>query len=264
MKVMDIEMIVKDIEIRSISNMWASVRAKRDFSKGEIIEVCPIAVLNQDESRLAEKTYLKNISCRYKRRLVVPGGYGSVYLPSGDPNTDTEVYPAERRMIIRANRKIREGKHIFVDRGVFSPSEPKWEYDEASPWCSEGLIVKPSPSRGLGTFTTREFKKGEYAEICHLFSLTRKQSDLLKNTSVNGFMYALGSRNRISGWAIGYPCFYNHSDEPNIDPWNEIESIEEDHLAVKVLKDLGPNTELVFDYLPGYKKEKKDLGFKIK
>ena len=82
-------------------------------------------------------------------------------------------------------------------------------------------------------------------------------------------MYALGSRNQLSGWAVGYPCFYNHSEEPNIFPWGQLESITEacgEHLAVMALKDLEPGTELVFDYLEKMpeKRKRKLLGFKPK
>lgn len=240
---------------------WRLLQLKENFLKGEIIEVCPIVVLDQRDSYFVEATSLEILCHRFNGKLVVPGGYGSVYFPSEDPNARATVIPEKRALIIKANREIKADEFIYLDRkGLVSLSDAKIEYNKPTLWHSDGLIVKPSTGRGLGTFTTRKFKEGDYVEICHLYTLTERESHFTEETAVNGFMYAWGSKNKLSGWAIGYPCFYNHSEEPNIDPWGKIDSIEDEHLAVRAIRDLEPDTELVFDYQEGCKK--KDLGFK--
>ena len=218
---MNLEMAIKDIEIRYISERWASVAAKRKFSKGETIEVCPLVVLSQKDSHFVEATDLVRLCFKVGRRLAVSGGYGPVYLPSEEPNADFKVRPKQRAVVISANREIKSGEFIYVNRGVI-PEEPEFDYDEPSPLHSDGLVVRPSPGRGLGVFTTRRFKEGEYVEISPLYFLTERESYFTEETDANGFMYSTGNRGQLSGWAIGYPCFYNHSETPNIDPLDEI------------------------------------------
>lgn len=258
---MDLEMKIDGIELRDISDEWLSVAAKRRFSKGEVIEVCPIVVLNQNDSSLVEKTNLVRLCFRIGKKLAVSGGYGSCYLPSESPNADFKVFPKQRAAVVYASREIKSGELIHVNRGVI-PDEPQFDYNRSNHLHSDGLIVKPSLGKGLGTFTTRRFEEGEYVEICGLYYLTEKESNIIAETDANAFMYAWGSKDQLSGWAMGYSCFYNHSENPNITPWDEIDSLDYSHLAVRALKDLEPGTELVFDYAEGYKK--KELGFKVR
>lgn len=64
-------------------------------------------------------------------------------------------------------------------------------------------------------------------------------------------MFPVGSKNQFCGWAIGYGCFYNHSFDPNIDPYDTLEDINIDHLAFVALRDIDAGEELVHDYTSG-------------
>ncbi len=259
---MELEMIVKDIECRWVSDSpealdknywWASVAAKRKFSRGEIIEVCPILILSRNDSNIIKKTWFKLLGYNFNGRLAIPGGYGPIYCPSEEANASYAVIPEKRALVISADRDIRSEEFITVkQRGI--PLFPEIKHAILSPWQNEGLVVRPSPGRGLGTFTTRKFKEGELVEVCHLFYASGKDSRIAGETRMNGYFYSWGSRGRLSGWAIGYPCFYNHSEDPNIYPWDELDSIKEEHIAVRAVKDLEPGTELLFDYNDGTKK----------
>lgn len=256
---MNLEMAIRGIELRDVSEKWITVAATKRFSEDEIIEICPLTILDQEDSPSVRGTNLAWLCFQFGDNLVVPGGYGSIYLPSKNPNAEIKIIPKQRAMTITAKKEIKPGEFILIDTGLIPFSEPRWEYNQPTLWHSDGLVVKPSPGRGLGTFTTQPFKEGDYVEVCYLHCLTEKESKLIAETEINGFMYGWGSKNQLAGWAVGYPCFYNHSDNPNIDPWGQIDSIEYTHLAVKALRDLEPGTELVFDYIAGYKN--KDLGF---
>ncbi len=254
---MSLEMAVKGIEIRWISDPYSSVMALRNFSKGEIIEVAPIIMLNQRDSSFIESTKLLLGCFRFgENNLVLPGGYATVYLSSEKPNASYGIFPEQRALAIVADQDIREGEFIYVNRGEFSqPIEKiKVEYNERAPWFSDGLVVKPSPGKGLGVFATKRFQKGDLLEVCHLFCLTERQSYITEETVMNHYMYSTGSKGQIHGWAVGYSCFFNHSDKPNITPWDQLEYLEEmgyEHLAVRALKDIEPGTELMFDYSDG-------------
>ncbi len=91
-------------------------------------------------------------------------------------------------------------------------------------YLEDGIVVDKKYFRlenGL-EIPTEEPKEGEYVEISPLYFLTERESYFTEETDANGFMYSTGNRGQLSGWAIGYPCFYNHSETPNIDPLDEI------------------------------------------
>ena len=142
-------MQIKDIEIRYVSDMWATVAARNIYNNGDVIEVCPIVCLSKTDSDIIEKTRLLNVCIRDNGRLVVPGGYGGVYLPSDDPNADFKIDYGKRALVVSANRRIKPGEFIHLNRGVLDISEISYDYDEPSPLKSEGLIVKPTISNDV-------------------------------------------------------------------------------------------------------------------
>lgn len=257
---MDLEMKINGIEIRKVCDEYSCVAAKKRFRKGDVIEVCPTVAINKRDSYFVEETKLITLCYQSNKKLFLTGGYAGFYFPSENHNAIFEILPKQRALVITANKTIKPGEFIYVDSGTCELSKPKENYNKPSCWHSDGLIVKSSPDRGLGTFTTKKFKKGEFVEVSGLLCLTEKESWLLSKTNMNGFMFTRGSRGQLSGWATGYPCFYNHSKNPNVDPHHQIRRIKSPHLAVKALKDLKPGTEILFDY--GW--EEKDLGFKMK
>jgi hypothetical protein len=272
---LDLEMTVKDVEVFWVSNDnddWAAIAARKSFSKGEVIESDPVVILNKKDSGLVRRTSLREACYKFDEKLVIPGGYGPIYKTSGDNNASFTVIPEARALVITADRKIWKGEFIYVNGRWDHLKEedhflqPRIKYVEKSPWKADGLVVKPSPKGGLGTFTERKFHEGDIVEICNLKGFSDIESKVLSKTKANRYMYSFGSRNQLSGWAVGYPCFYNYSEDPNIYPWDRLESITETgitHLVVRALKDLKPGTELLFDYLGGIPKDKKRklLGF---
>ena len=163
---------IKDIELRRISDDWYGISAKRTFEKRETIEVCPIVILDKREKYFIEETTLRALCKEYKDGLILPGGYGLVYYPSKKPNADYTVLPDIRMMKIFAKRKIKNNEFITLKEDFLVESDVDNQFNKPTQFKSDGLVVKQSPGRGLGTFTTREFKKGEFAEICYLYTLT--------------------------------------------------------------------------------------------
>jgi len=250
-----------NVVLRQISDKAVSVAAKRTFKEGEVIEACPIVVLSERHSHFIEATSLVKLCHRIKRRLVLPGGYGPVYLPSEDPNAYSLINPEQRMLLIKANRRIKKGEFIHVNRGMDIGPVPEVEYNKWSGFRSDGLIVKESPGRGLGVFTTRRFRKGEFVEVCPAHTFNGREGHFVGETGLDEYVYEWGSFG-VGAWPIGYPCFYNHSDEPNIYPFDTVETASLEHLAARALRNLQPNTELVFDYTGGAKK--KNLHFEVR
>ena len=247
---MNLEMRIKDIEVYWVyaspedKKCGATVVAKRDFSEGDIIEVCPIVVLSQRDSDFIESTGFKDACYPHKRRLVLVGGYGPIYNSSEDPNASFKIHSEERALVITADRDINNGEFIYVERG----ESPPVSWTEPSPWCQDSLVVRHAEGKGLGVYTTKKLERGQIVEVCHLYSVSERESNIAAETRVNDYVYSWGSRDKLSGWAVGYACFYNHSRNPNICPWGEVDTIDIDHLAVRALRDIEPGTELVFDY----------------
>ena len=107
------------------------------------------------------------------------------------------------------------------------------------------IAVKSSDIHGLGVFATKRIKKGELIEespILPLPILPGERSALLMN---HRFAWPKGLGWREHVIALGYACYYNHSDNPNAE-WNS----DEESVTFKftALRDIKPGEEIFVFY----------------
>lgn len=106
-----------NVEVRKTRNKGRGVFATKNFQKGDIIEVCPVIILNTTERRHCEKTILAYYMYPWRstRTGVVVLGYGSVYNHSFDPNADWFPKTEIDNMTYKAIKPIKKGEEITVN-----------------------------------------------------------------------------------------------------------------------------------------------------
>jgi len=90
------------------------VFALRDFSEGEIVEVCPTVVLDDEDAEGVVRHYV--FSSRQPGKLLLVLGYGMLYNHSAEPNL---FHRSAGRLLIEfvALRDIAEGEELTHDYG---------------------------------------------------------------------------------------------------------------------------------------------------
>lgn len=113
------------IEVREAPGKGRGVFAKSRIKAGEIIEVCPVIILSEEEydtiSEISlghyvfcfpgEKQKTKDVN-KWKRACVALG-WGSLYNHSFTPNSEWELDPQKRTLTYIALRDIRKGEEIL-------------------------------------------------------------------------------------------------------------------------------------------------------
>jgi uncharacterized protein len=107
------------------------VFAGKDFSKGEVIECCPVIVLPEKDVQHIEKTELSWYYFLWnKDDAAIALGYGSIYNHSHTPNAEIDIDHGKHTLIIKALREIRKGEEITHDYD--------WPIDDKTPeWFKE-------------------------------------------------------------------------------------------------------------------------------
>ena len=92
------------------------VFAITDIQKGEIIEICPIIILNENDTREIDKTYLYNYYFSWEEKCsAIALGFGSIYNHSYEPNAKYEKDFLNKKIIFKSISKIKSGEEITVN-----------------------------------------------------------------------------------------------------------------------------------------------------
>lgn len=106
------------IEVRNAGKKGRGVFALKNFSKGELIEKCPVIPLSETDSQLANKTHLHNYLYEWQtenQRAVILG-YGFIYNHSYTAANSKYYYDFKNKlMIYKAVKEIKKGKEILIN-----------------------------------------------------------------------------------------------------------------------------------------------------
>ncbi len=111
----------KKIKIVDIKGKGRGVVAIEDIKLGEVIEICPIVFISEEEKNFFEKesTILKYYYLQQYaiNKYCVMLGYGSIYNHSQDPNADVDYNTnnPENYLIFEAIKDIKAGEEILID-----------------------------------------------------------------------------------------------------------------------------------------------------
>lgn len=107
----------KTIIVKKTGVKGRGVFALKNFSVGEIVEVCPVINITPKERKRVEKTifnfYIYPWRSTRSGSLVL--GYGSLYNHSFEPNADWKQNFKTMSMVYRAVRPIKKGDEITVN-----------------------------------------------------------------------------------------------------------------------------------------------------
>ncbi len=121
---------MKDLIIKKTKKRGRGVFAGKLFKKRQVIETCPIVLLERKDRKHIEKTGLYDYYFGWgkdKKQPAIALGYGSLYNHSFDPNA---VYIKDFKksvMFVRARRDIKKGEEITVNyNGDPLKQDPVW------------------------------------------------------------------------------------------------------------------------------------------
>jgi len=116
------------LEIRRIKSKGMGVFAAKDFNEGEIIEICPIIVLPEEETKLIDKTKLCDYYYGWGTNFIaIALGYGSLYNHSYEPNAAYEKDFEKNIIIFKCLRLIKKGEEITINyNGNPFDKKPVW------------------------------------------------------------------------------------------------------------------------------------------
>lgn len=84
----------------------------------DVIEICPVIVLPEDQRPLIDKTKLYDyyfLWSKPKHSIAIVLGYGSIYNHSVQPNAEMEANTNHLTMTIKCIRPITPGEEIFIN-----------------------------------------------------------------------------------------------------------------------------------------------------
>lgn len=118
------EITPPDIVIGASSIHGRGVFATRDFQEGEVVEICPVLVVSEEEIEFLDKTELTNYRYAWGDGAALALGYGSLYNHSSKANAEHCRSGEESTVMeIVAVREILAGEEITISYG---PSDSLW------------------------------------------------------------------------------------------------------------------------------------------
>jgi len=104
------------IEVKKSELHGNGVFAITNIQKDEIIESCPIIILNEKDTKEIDKTHLYNYYFSWEDNIsAISLGYGSIYNHSYEPNAKYEKDSLNKRIIFKSINKIKKGEEITVN-----------------------------------------------------------------------------------------------------------------------------------------------------
>jgi SET domain-containing protein len=102
------------------------VLAAKDIKKGQVIERCPVVLMNAKHDSYVDHTALKNYYYEWNKKYsAVVLGYGSLYNHSYTPNAQYVYNYHKKLMVYRALKDIKKGEEIFINYNYFPRSRKK-------------------------------------------------------------------------------------------------------------------------------------------
>lgn len=122
--------MINDLIIKPSSLAGRGVFAQRNFAKDEIIERCPVIVLNEKDTKQIDPTDLYNYYFSWGDDLksgAIALGCGSIYNHSYNPNAAYKKDIEHDEIIFLSIRDIKAGDEIVVNyNGQPDDHSPLW------------------------------------------------------------------------------------------------------------------------------------------
>lgn len=124
-----------------------------------------------------------------------------------------------------------------------------------SPPRDRAVEVRPSPLEGRGVFTTRAVRSGEVLDQCPVILVPAEQRRHLDRTVLAGHYWDWDGDAAV---AFGVISFTNHGRPGNARWERDDETLT---MALVAARDLGPDVEVLVDYLADGEDDDAELWF---
>ena len=121
---------MNNLKIKKVKSKGRGVFADGDFAQGEIIEICPVIELPEEDTSHIDRTKLYDYYFGWGtngKSAAIALGYGSLYNHSYDPNAQYEKNYDKHVIVFRCLRNIGRGEEITVNyHGNPNDKTPVW------------------------------------------------------------------------------------------------------------------------------------------
>lgn len=108
--------VSKNISVKESLIHGLGVFALVDILKDELIEICPIILLDSDDIKKIDETFLYNYYFSWENKQgAISLGWGSLYNHSYTPNAIYQKDFDNKKIIFRAIQDIKSGEEICVN-----------------------------------------------------------------------------------------------------------------------------------------------------
>ncbi|MBW3002986.1 SET domain-containing protein [Candidatus Woesearchaeota archaeon] len=116
------------VQVKKSEIHGKGIFATKDIKKDEVIEVCPIIILNQEDTKIIDNTSLYNYYFGWRNNgSAIVLGYSSIYNHSYQPNARYNRDFINNNVIFIAIKPIRKGEEITVNyNGNPNSQEKVW------------------------------------------------------------------------------------------------------------------------------------------
>jgi len=110
------------IEVKKTPQMGNGVFACKDFSPGDLIEICPVVRVKPTDHTLVENTDLIYwlFEWEHDNEAAMLFGYGMVYNHSASPNASYKLDFDQNIVTFTAIKPILNGNEIFIDYNTYT------------------------------------------------------------------------------------------------------------------------------------------------
>ena len=118
-----------DICIKKTKHKGRGVFARKNFKKGEIIEVCPVIILSKKDTKNIDKTKLYDYYFEWDEKSgenAIVLGCGSMYNHSYESNATFKKDKAKKCFNFVAVKDIRRGEEITINYNGEASSKLVW------------------------------------------------------------------------------------------------------------------------------------------
>jgi SET domain-containing protein len=117
---------MSNVIIKNTKKYGRGLYAARNLDKGEVVEIAPVVVLSQADSRIIGITKLTMYLFEWKNKDAgFALGYGSLFNHSKKENVSYEARFKTNDIVFTAIKKVKKGQQLFIDYGYDPIKEMK-------------------------------------------------------------------------------------------------------------------------------------------
>ncbi len=107
------------------------------------------------------------------------------------------------------------------------------------------LYIAPTATMGRGVFTTEIIEKDTVVEIAPVIVMTRKERELLDQTTLHDYIFEWGDDKEHCCMALGYVPVYNHSYSSNCEYEMDFANLQ---ISIRTVRRVTAGEELFINY----------------